>query len=87
MGNGDDRVFRRRCRGRYEGKGKKMLEFSRILTAIGLTAFGVGLVVFGIGMAFVEPRAFETTVGLVLMIGGLLGGLIGSLMYRNLVEE
>lgn len=64
-----------------------MLEFSRILTAAGLTAFGVGVTVYGIGAAFVEPQDFEMTIGLVLTIGGLIAALIGALMYRQIVED
>jgi hypothetical protein len=64
-----------------------MLEFSRILTAAGLVAFGVGVTVYGIGAAFVDPQDSQMTIGLVLTIGGLIAALIGALMYRQTVED
>jgi hypothetical protein len=73
--------------GRSEDEGMDMLEFSRILTAAGLAIAPVGLVVYGMGVAFVEPRDFETNLGLILMIGGVIATIIGVFLYRQAVED
>jgi hypothetical protein len=64
-----------------------MAEISRILTAAGLVAASTGLVVYGIGTAFVEPRDFETTIGLWAMIIGVIVAAVGIVMSKTIVEE
>lgn len=73
--------------GRSEDEGTDMLEFSRILTAAGLAIAPVGLVVYGMGVAFVEPRDFETNLGLILMAVGVIAAIVGVFLYRQAVED
>ena len=54
-----------------------MAEISRILTAGGLVAGSTGLVVYGMGAAFAEPGDFELTVGMILMVVGVIAAVIG----------
>ncbi|HWV23418.1 MAG TPA: hypothetical protein VNZ58_04440 [Thermomicrobiales bacterium] len=63
-----------------------MLEFSRILTAAGWTAFGVGFTIYGIGLA-VRNEIWETNFGLILAIVGVVAGVIGMVMHRQLFED
>lgn len=63
-----------------------MLEFSRILTAAGWTAFGVGFTVYGIGLT-VRNEVWETNFGLILTIVGAIAGIIGMFMHRQLFED
>ena len=63
-----------------------MHEFSRILTAAGLAIFGVGLTVYGMGTSLVHTGDPITTIGLVLLIGGIIGAIIGGVMYRQTVD-
>jgi uncharacterized membrane protein YfcA len=60
-----------------------VLEISRILTAAGLVAASVGLVVFGMGAAYAEPRDFEMNLGILLMVAGVIGSIVGILLYRQ----
>lgn len=64
-----------------------MAEISRILTAGGLVAASTGLVVYGMGASFAEPRDFELTVGLWLMIVGAIVALVGIVMSKRIAEE
>lgn len=64
-----------------------MLEASRILTALGWTAFGVGITVYGVGISLYEAGDFEETIGLILTIAGIIVGTIGMLWHRQLVED
>jgi len=60
-----------------------LLEISRIMIAGGAVAAGLGFVFFGIGLSFVEPEPLETNAGIVLMVGGILAVVVGSVIYRN----
>lgn len=65
-----------------------MQEFSRILTALGAVVASSGLIIYGVGASFVTPGDFETSVGLWMMILGVIATVIGWLMYhRSWVEE
>lgn len=64
-----------------------MAEISRILTAGGLVAASTGLVVYGMGASFAEPRDFELTVGLWLMIVGAIVAVVGIVMSKRIAEE
>jgi len=64
-----------------------MAEISRILTAGGLVAGSTGLVVYAMGAAFVEPRDFELTVGMILMVAGVIATVIGIGMSKRVQEE
>lgn len=64
-----------------------MLEVSRILTAAGWAMFGVGVTVYGIGLSVRGAGEFETTVGAVLGILGLIGMIVGWAMFRQLQED
>jgi uncharacterized membrane protein YidH (DUF202 family) len=73
--------------GRSEDEETAMLEFSRILTAAGLSIFGVGLTVFGMGAAFADPDSSMMNLGLFLLIGGLVAAAIGVVLYRQTAED
>ena len=60
-----------------------MLEIGRILTASGSVAASTGLVVYGMGVAFVDPRAYEMNIGMILMIAGVIATVIGIVLYRQ----
>ncbi|HVL25284.1 MAG TPA: hypothetical protein VM450_14440 [Thermomicrobiales bacterium] len=64
-----------------------MLEFSRILTAAGLSIFGVGVTVYGIGAAFVDPDSSTMNLGLAMLIGGLVAAAVGVVLYRQTAED
>jgi hypothetical protein len=64
-----------------------MAEVSRILTAGGLVAASVGLTVYGIGTSFVETGDSQTTIGMVLMIAGVIAAAVGVVMSRQIPEE
>ncbi len=64
-----------------------MAEISRILTAGGLVAGSTGLVVYAMGAAFVEPRDFELTIGMIMMVLGVIAAVIGIGMSKRIQEE
>jgi hypothetical protein len=63
-----------------------MAEIGRILTALGSVAATVGLVVYGMGRAFVRDGDFEITVGLWLMVAGVIATIIGLVLYSRTAE-
>ena len=60
-----------------------LLEISRIMIAGGAVAAGLGVVFFGVGLSFVEPEPLETNAGIVLMVGGIIAVVVGSVIYRG----
>ena len=60
-----------------------MGELRRLLLALGPVVAAVGLVVFAMGLSYREPRDFEVQIGIGLMIGGVVGALLGWLLYRT----
>jgi len=60
-----------------------VLEVSRILTSVGLVAASTGLVVYAMGAAYADPRAFEMNLGMFMMIAGVIGTIIGIVIYRQ----
>jgi predicted permease len=56
--------------------------FARLIASLGAVAAAVGLVVFGMGTAFVEPDDSLKNLGIILMVGGVIGAVIGGLIYR-----
>ena len=63
-----------------------MAEISRILTALGAVVASVGLVVYGMGRSFVRTGDFETTLGVWLMIAGILATAIGLVLHHQAPE-
>lgn len=65
-----------------------MLEISRIVTSIGAVAASSGLTIYGIGVSFVDPGGYQVTVGLWLMVLGVIATVAGLVLYRqHFVEE
>ena len=65
-----------------------MQELSRIITAAGAVAASTGLTIYGMGASYVEPGDFELTLGLWMMILGVIATVAGLVMYnRSWVEE
>ena len=60
-----------------------MNEIAKWMIALGSVVASVGLVVFGIGTSFVRPEDDEITLGLILMIGGLLVFFLGGGLYQR----
>ncbi len=64
-----------------------MLEMSRILTAVGLPIAGAGLIVYGMGASHAIPSDSTMNIGLIMIIGGLIAGIIGIMLYRQTTEN
>ena len=64
-----------------------MAEIGRILTALGAVAATVGLVVYGMGRSYVREGDFEITIGLWLMVAGIIATIIGLVLHRRTEEE
>ena len=56
--------------------------FAIILTAVGWTASATGLMLWATSAAMVNDHELMYDSGLILMIGGAIVGVIGSLMYK-----
>jgi septal ring-binding cell division protein DamX len=59
-----------------------VLEFPRILAALGAAIAPVGLVIYGIGSAYREQSDSHVNLGLGLIIGGLVALLLGLSWLR-----
>ncbi len=64
-----------------------MLEMGRILTALGLPVSASGLIIYAMGASYVIPSDSTMNIGLVMMIGGLIVGIIGIVMYRQTTQD
>jgi len=64
-----------------------VLEFSRILTAAAVVIASVGLLVYAMGASYYNPGSFEMNLGLVMMIGGVIGSVVGIIIYRQTTED
>lgn len=65
-----------------------MQEISRILTALGTVVASSGLIIYGMGAAYVTPGDLETTLGLWMMIVGVIGTVVSWAIYqRTWIEE
>ncbi len=62
-------------------------EAARLLIAFGSVIATAGLVIFGIGFAYVDPADWETTLGVILMIGGLVATVAGGVIYRAVDDD
>ena len=60
-----------------------MQELSRIITAAGAVAASTGLTIYGMGASYFEPGDFELTLGLWMMILGVIATIVGLVMYRQ----
>ena len=56
---------------------------ARWVIAFGVVGAAVGLTVLGMGTSFVDPDDGMITIGLVLMVGGIVAAVIGAVVYRN----
>ncbi len=63
-----------------------MAEIARILTALGAVAATVGLVVYGMGRAYVRDGDFEITIGLWLMVIGMIATIVGLVLHHRTEE-
>ncbi len=63
-----------------------MAEIGRILTALGSVTATVGLVVYGMGRSFVRDGDFEITIGLWLMVIGVIATVIGLVLHNRTAE-
>jgi hypothetical protein len=66
----------------------EMQEISRIITSIGAVVASTGLVVYGMGVSYVEADgAMEVTLGLWMMILGVIASVVGLVLYRQSWQE
>ena len=63
-----------------------MAEISRILTAAGLVVGSTGLIIYGIGAAFVDPQDFQLSVGIIMMVVGVITAAIGISISKRIPE-
>jgi hypothetical protein len=66
---------------------KTMLEMGRILAALGLPISVSGLIIYAIGASHVIPNDSTMNIGMIMMIGGLIAGIVGIVMYRQTTED
>lgn len=64
-----------------------MLEFSRILTALGATLAGVSFTVYGIGHSYRGEPGWEASLGLWGTVIGIIAVVIGLIMHNRLAED
>ena len=62
-------------------------ELSRWLIAVGAAAAWSGIIVAGMGMSELVPSATLISIGVIATIAGLVGLVIGILIYRATVEQ
>src|SRR5688500_12443028 len=58
-------------------------ELPRVLVALGAVIATVGVTVYGMGIAYREPRDADVTIGVVLMVGGLVAFFAGPAIYKT----
>lgn len=61
-------------------------EIARWLIAVGAAVGSIGFVVVGMGTSYVEADGGMTTIGVVLMVGGIVAMVLGALTYRATEE-
>ena len=64
-----------------------MAEIGRILTSLGAVMASVGLVVYGMGRAYVRSGDFEVTLGIWMMVGGVIATAVGLVLYHQASTE
>ena len=60
-----------------------MQEIARIVTALGAVVASSGLIIYGLGASYVSPDSFEMSIGLWMMILGVIATVVGVIMYRR----
>ncbi len=67
---------------------REMQEISRIITALGAVVATSGLVVYGMGASYWDPSEFDMSVGVWMMVLGVIATIVGIILYqRTWVED
>lgn len=64
-----------------------MHEIARIVTSLGAVVASSGLIIYGLGASYVTPDNFEMTLGLWMMILGVIATIVGVVLYRQTWAE